>query len=599
METIDPAKWIRVGPLAEIEARGFQQVQGSKPAVTVFFHGGELFALDNRCPHMGYPLHRGTVKDGVLTCHWHHANFDLCSGCSFSLFADDVPSYDTHVENGIVYVAIAPRRKFGKDEHLRRLFGGLDQNIAVVIAKSVDVLCQADPSGNDVIREVAQFGSARHHTLGSGMTCLSIAANLLPHLDRQTGYYALYKAAKMVAENCAGRAPRMLSEPLDTHEHGMQALSRWFRRWAENGQVTGCERTILTVARTSAATPEISSLFFRAATDRMYAQGGQAVPMSNKGFELLEHLGRKHAQDMLPLLVRWVSGRGSGVEDQHPWKNPVDLITPLRAAEQALAGWLEQGQGKSFSGADALKEILLGDDPHKIIDALGKALCEGAPPAQLAQLVAYAAARRLAHFSLTNELQDWQAPQRTFAYTNAIHQVVKRSPSDPELVRGVFHGALAVYMDRFLNVPAVRLPDERNTQAGLPSDPQEICRALLELLDQQAHVEDAARMLARYVRLKHPLQALFNTLAFGTLREDLGLPHWLVLEAGIQQALAWDGGPEVEHILVGVVRHLAVVCPTPRAQLKPAQVGLRLNKGERLYEPSEEAQAHAECGLGG
>ncbi|MBI3829113.1 MAG: Rieske 2Fe-2S domain-containing protein [Planctomycetes bacterium] len=594
METFDPAKWLRVGTLADLEARGVQQVKGAKPAVAVFLHGGEVFAVDNRCPHMGYPLHRGTVKDGVLTCHWHHSNYDLCSGCSFSLFADDVPTYETHVEKGIVYVAAAPRRTFGKDDLARRLFGGLDQNIAVVIAKSVDLLFQANPSGKEVIREVAQYGSARHSMAGSGMTSLSVAANLLQHLDRQTGYYALYKATKMVAENCAGRAPRMLSEPLDTDAHGMDALSRWFRRWAENGQVTGCERTILTVARTPATTPEISALFFRAATDRMYAQGGQSVPMSNKGFELIEHIGRDYAKDLLPLLVRWVSGRGSGAEDQHPWNNPVDLVTPLRAAEKSIAGWLEVGKGKTYAGEDALKEILLGDDPHKIIDSLGQAMREGAPPAHLAKLVAYAAARRLAHFALTNELQDWMAPQRTFAYANAIHQVVKRSPSDPELVRGIFHGAISVYMDRFLNVPAVRLPGERNTLDGLPSDPQKICAALLELLDHQAHVEDAAGMVARFVRLKHPLKALYNTLTFATVREDLGFPHWLVLEAGIQQALEWEGRPEAEHILVGVVRHLAVVCPTPRAQIKSAQVGLRLNKGERLYETKEEALAHSE-----
>jgi hypothetical protein len=26
---------------------------------------------------MGFPLNQSTVKDGILTCHWHHARFDL------------------------------------------------------------------------------------------------------------------------------------------------------------------------------------------------------------------------------------------------------------------------------------------------------------------------------------------------------------------------------------------------------------------------------------------------------------------------------------------------------------------------------------------
>ena len=37
--------------------------------------GDDVHALDNRCPHMGFPLDRGSVDDGILTCHWHHAPF--------------------------------------------------------------------------------------------------------------------------------------------------------------------------------------------------------------------------------------------------------------------------------------------------------------------------------------------------------------------------------------------------------------------------------------------------------------------------------------------------------------------------------------------
>ena len=41
---------------------------------------------------MGFPLDRGSTEDGILTCHWHHARFDLTSGCTFDLWADDVPT---------------------------------------------------------------------------------------------------------------------------------------------------------------------------------------------------------------------------------------------------------------------------------------------------------------------------------------------------------------------------------------------------------------------------------------------------------------------------------------------------------------------------
>ncbi len=45
--------------------------------IAVFHHEGEAYAVDNRCPPMGFPLDRGGVKDGILTCHWRHARFNL------------------------------------------------------------------------------------------------------------------------------------------------------------------------------------------------------------------------------------------------------------------------------------------------------------------------------------------------------------------------------------------------------------------------------------------------------------------------------------------------------------------------------------------
>jgi nitrite reductase/ring-hydroxylating ferredoxin subunit len=45
------------------------------------------FATINRCPHMGFPLDRGSDDDGILTCHWHHARLDPESGCTFDLWA--------------------------------------------------------------------------------------------------------------------------------------------------------------------------------------------------------------------------------------------------------------------------------------------------------------------------------------------------------------------------------------------------------------------------------------------------------------------------------------------------------------------------------
>ena len=92
------------GALEEVKAKGRIVVHGAHRPILVVYDRGRVFALDNRCPHMGFPLHRGSVEDGILTCHWHHARFDLASGCTFDLWADDISTAAVEVRDGVVWV---------------------------------------------------------------------------------------------------------------------------------------------------------------------------------------------------------------------------------------------------------------------------------------------------------------------------------------------------------------------------------------------------------------------------------------------------------------------------------------------------------------
>src|SRR5204862_2757070 len=101
-----PSKeFVLAGSLEELKIKGRLVVHGGHRPILVIYDRGRVFALDNRCPHMGFPLQRGSVEEGILTCHWHHARFDLESGCTFDLWADDIPICAVEVRNGDVWVA--------------------------------------------------------------------------------------------------------------------------------------------------------------------------------------------------------------------------------------------------------------------------------------------------------------------------------------------------------------------------------------------------------------------------------------------------------------------------------------------------------------
>src|SRR5512144_20680 len=102
MAVVETAQRKRAASLEELEAKGRLVVGVEGHTICLLAEGGEVHAVDNRCPHMGFPLHRGSVADGILTCHWHHARFDLCTGGTFDPWADDVPTAQVEVRDGDV-----------------------------------------------------------------------------------------------------------------------------------------------------------------------------------------------------------------------------------------------------------------------------------------------------------------------------------------------------------------------------------------------------------------------------------------------------------------------------------------------------------------
>jgi nitrite reductase/ring-hydroxylating ferredoxin subunit len=92
--------FVYAGDLDELKARGRLAVRGRHRPVLLVHEGGRVFAFDNRCPHMGFPLDSGSIEDGILTCQWHHARFESASGCTFDLWADDVPTCPVETRAG-------------------------------------------------------------------------------------------------------------------------------------------------------------------------------------------------------------------------------------------------------------------------------------------------------------------------------------------------------------------------------------------------------------------------------------------------------------------------------------------------------------------
>lgn len=80
------------------EGHGVRVVANGKP-VAVFRVGGQLYAIDARCSHVGGPLDRGAVAGTQVTCPLHGSVFDVRDGSVVrGPAATPVTAYRAHLE---------------------------------------------------------------------------------------------------------------------------------------------------------------------------------------------------------------------------------------------------------------------------------------------------------------------------------------------------------------------------------------------------------------------------------------------------------------------------------------------------------------------
>jgi nitrite reductase (NADH) small subunit/3-phenylpropionate/trans-cinnamate dioxygenase ferredoxin subunit len=96
----------RVGDIPPGEGRPFQI--GGK-LVAVFNDGGQYFAIDDTCPHMGASLSEGCLENGLVTCNWHAWRFRLADGAWADYPRIKIGWYPVRVEGDAIQVLVEDR----------------------------------------------------------------------------------------------------------------------------------------------------------------------------------------------------------------------------------------------------------------------------------------------------------------------------------------------------------------------------------------------------------------------------------------------------------------------------------------------------------
>ncbi len=72
--------WTSLCSISELEPDKGKYVEIGGYQLAVFLSGGNVYVMDNHCPHAGGNMAGGYVEDGCAVCPWHYWAFRLHNG---------------------------------------------------------------------------------------------------------------------------------------------------------------------------------------------------------------------------------------------------------------------------------------------------------------------------------------------------------------------------------------------------------------------------------------------------------------------------------------------------------------------------------------
>lgn len=466
--------WVHAGPVADIPEEGGTLLSHLDKRIALFRTPGGVYAVDNRCPHEGYALARGGVRDGVLTCEWHNWKFRLSDGaCLFG--GENVRSYPVEIRGRDVYVDVTdPEPEVIMPELFVSLGQAFDEQDFGRIARDTMRLSRVGATLAEVVREGVRYGAPRveygwNHSLAALADCL----NLTEHFDASLQTLPVIQGLSVVSQNEVRRPIRPRPEPMDViGAYGSpRAALDAYPALIEAEKAEEAEALLRGALAARASRNDVRHALLTAITDHFLGYGHPMI-YAMKAFELLDAIGWEEADAVLgPLVPNTVL---STKYDRLPY-----MRTFLRAwheAEPDMAALVRRGIGGPFDEA-AYRRALLDGTPAEAFHALHAALRDGAGVERILNATVRAASARFARFDLDLDTDDtnewgWLDVTHTLTYLDALRWAWSNDPTS-EVLRGLFHAVWFVQWTQRLDAR-----DRRDPEPFATEDPDDLLRAI-------------------------------------------------------------------------------------------------------------------------
>jgi 3-phenylpropionate/trans-cinnamate dioxygenase ferredoxin subunit len=102
-----PQEWTETAAFEALKDGALNPVFPKGLPVLLIRKGTELFAVENRCAHMGCPLALGRLDGYTLRCPCHDWEFDIRSGRFAAAAEIAIKTYPAELRGGKVFVRLS------------------------------------------------------------------------------------------------------------------------------------------------------------------------------------------------------------------------------------------------------------------------------------------------------------------------------------------------------------------------------------------------------------------------------------------------------------------------------------------------------------
>ena len=547
MENKTPA-WVKIAELSEVpEGKPKAVLMGAGRSIALFNVDGKIYATDNQCPHMGYPLTRGTIRNGILTCDWHRRSFDLEGGGCFHVECDDLRVFPVDIRGAEIWIEPGDRTYRRAEEHKQLLREGLLSEDRWTMSKAIALLLKGGVPEEEVMSSILEH-VARHIPTAHGSEGGADVSKLINGLKVGRRYEGEDRLIAITTAACAaaGEASKRLEVVPLPEPVSWEKIKRWIQIFSYEGQSGRIERCLYTAYHKGDA-DKLRPLMFECAVEPNFMDEPQIPLYVSYLSEVVDEFGWDRTADLFFYLGADLVGHHPADPERYR-RDAIELMKEmLPTIENATLERTDQFD------EDAFVEALTSVNIQRSFEEIQAALINGVKLDKVITTLVLMAADRMANTPVNVDAGWWNLTMEL----NLASSLRRAQQVGGNLVaaKGIYHVAWQIFADRWINIPTRLLSEPLSDETLNTASETEGIKHIINTIET-LNVQEVGPQVLGYLNAGHSAERLIEAIGHSVLWDDSGSEVLPTLRTIFEEWQHAEGHPAQPQLLVGLARYV-------------------------------------------